>query len=148
MKTCSWFKQVEAFVDAELADSSNVEAHLDACAACRDHHDELLQWRAAVRFEAPQLSDQQFPVFMEGIRSGISETPPRARGFWALASLVAAALVIAVATFSIFNGTPPAPVQANEIESISTQIEGATVEWGDSGSGVTSIWVSIAEDDL
>lgn len=148
MKTCSWFERVEALVDGESRDGSAVEAHLSGCADCAAHRDHLLQLRAVVRGVAPILSDQQFPAFMDGIRSGISQSPPRSRGIWALTSLAAAALVIAVATFSIFNGSIPEPVRANEVESASTEIEGATVEWSDSGGGVTTIWISVSEDDL
>lgn len=148
MKTCNWFKRIEAYVDGELAATSAIETHLAGCPSCAAHRDNLLAWRAAIRPATPELNDQQFPVFMDGIRSGISGSPPRYRGFWALTSLAAAALVIAVATFSIFNGGPAAPVQADGVESVSTEIDGATVEWGSSGGGVTTIWISISEDDI
>lgn len=148
MKMCNWFRHIEAFVDGELADAGAVEFHLSNCPACAEHRKTLLQWRAAVRTEAPRLEDGQFPAFLSGIKAGLPDSEPRYRGFWALTSLAAAALVIAIATFSIFNGTTPEPVRANEVESVSTDIDGATVGWDDSGSGVTTIWISIAEDDV
>ena len=148
MKPCSWIKRVEAFADGESTAAGAVEAHLSECPGCRAHRERLLQWRAALRPEAPALSDQQFPVFMDGIRSGISQSPPRYRGFWALSSLAAAALVIAVAMFSIFDGAVPVPAEAGPVESVSTDIDGATVEWGNSGGGVTTIWISKSEDDF
>lgn len=148
MKTCTWFKRIEALVDGEAGNQAAVERHLSACTICRGYRDQLLQWRATVRGGAPTLTDEQFPAFMDGIKDGIATAPPRHRGFWALTSLAAAALVIAVALFSILNGPAPAPVQANEVESVSTEIDGATVEWGDSGGGVTTIWITIAEDEI
>ena len=54
--------------------------------------------------------------------------------------------MIAIATFSIFTG--PGPVKANEVESVSTQLNDATVHWDNSDDGVTTIWISIAEDDV
>lgn len=148
MKTCRWFEHVEALVDGEARNAGAVEAHLTGCATCEAHRTHLLQLRAAMRGAAPVLSDQQFSVFMDGIRTELSQSPPRGRGFWALTSLAAAALVIAVATFSIFNGSVPAPVRANGVESVSTEIDGATVGWTDSGGGVTTIWITTSEDDL
>lgn len=148
MKTCTWFKQIDALVDGEAPDEAAIKAHLTECAACAGYRDQILQWRAAVRAEAPALSDQQFPAFMDGIKAGIDQRPHRHGGFWALSSLAAAALVIAIAVFSIFNGPAPAPVRANEVESVSTELDGATVQWQDSGSGVTTIWISVTEDDL
>ncbi|MBX3180126.1 MAG: hypothetical protein KF886_22485 [Candidatus Hydrogenedentes bacterium] len=148
MKTCTWFNRIEALIDGEAREAEAVQAHLVACPDCTAHRDQLLRLRAAVRREAPVLSDAQFPAFMDGIRQEIGQAPARPRGFWALASLAAAALVIAVATFSIFDGAAPVPVQANEVEAVSTEIDGATVVWGDSGAGVTTIWISITEDDL
>jgi len=148
MKTCSWFERVEALIDGESRNEHAVEAHLSDCATCIAHRDHLLRLRSALRGDVPKLSEQQFPAFYDGIRSGISQSPPRSRGIWALSSLAAAALVIAVATFSIFSGSVPEPVRANEVESASTEIEGATVEWSDSGGGVTTIWISVSEDDL
>lgn len=148
MKSCSWIKRVEAYTDGQTAGGEAIEAHLAECATCANHRDTILACRAAVRAEAPPLTDEQFPAFMEGIRTGISQEPPRYRGFWALTSLAAAAMVIAVATFSILNGGAPEPVSADGVESVSTEIDGATVEWGDSGGGVTTIWISISEDDI
>lgn len=148
MKTCTWTKRVEAFVDGDSTGAEAVESHLASCAGCAAHRETLLQWRSAIRSGAPALSDQQFPAFMDGIRSGISQSPPRYRGFWALTSLAAASLVIAVAAFSIFTGSTPEPVRADGVESVSTEIDGATVEWGSSGGGVTTIWISISEDDI
>ena len=148
MKSCTWFKRVEVFLDGESGDARAIEAHLADCTLCVAHRDSLLQWRAALHREAPVLTDAQFPAFMEGISAGIQQHQPRTRGFWALTSLVTAALVIALATFSIFGGSTPEPVRANEVESATSEIDGATVQIGNSGGGVTTIWISITEDDV
>jgi anti-sigma factor RsiW len=127
-----------------------VETHVSACPDCAAHRAGLLQWREALAPAAlaPVLSDQQFPAFMEGIRAGINEPRPRVGGIWAMLSLAAAALVIAVATFSMFSAPTPDPVNANEVESVSTDIEGATVGVENGENSVTTIWISIGEDDV
>ena len=148
MNTCSWFKEVEALVDGEARDVPAAEAHVASCPDCAAHRKSLLKWRDSLApvLAVPVLSDQQFPAFMEGIRTGIHETRPRSGGIWALMSLAAAALVIAVATFSMFSG--PGPVKANEVESVSTEIDGATVGVENGENSVTTIWISIGEDDV
>ena len=150
MKSCRWFKDVEALVDGEARNAPAVETHVSDCPECAAHRDGLMKWREALAPAAsvPVLSDQQFPAFMEGIKAGIHEPRPRSRGIWALMSLAAAALVIAVATFSMFSAPSPAPVSANGVESVSTDIEGATVGVENGENSVTTIWISIGEDDV
>ena len=150
MNSCRWFKEVEALVDGEAQDPQAVETHVSGCATCSDHRAGLLRWREALApaISAPVLSDQQFPAFMEGIRAGINEPRPRVGGIWAMLSLATAALVIAVATFYMFSTPAPAPVSANEVESLSTDIEGATVGVENGDNSVTTIWISIGEDDV
>ena len=149
MKTCTWIKDIEAYVDGESRrDTLDIEKHLADCALCTEHHDSLLHVRAALGSLAakPVLSDNQFPAFMEGIHENIGAGKRHPRNFWAILSLSAAALVISIATFSIFSESDP--VRANEVESVSTQIQGATVHWDNSDDGVTTIWISVAEDDV
>jgi len=148
MKTCKWTSKVERLLDGESQEQEAVQAHLAVCTLCASHQRTLLQVRAALGAEpeVPVLSDNQFPAFMEGIQAEVSRSRQRPGGMWALMSLSAAALVIAIATFSIFTG--PGPVKANEVESVSTQLNDATVHWDNSDDGVTTIWISIAEDDV
>jgi anti-sigma factor RsiW len=150
MKNCRWFKDVEALVDGEARNAQAVESHVSDCPVCAAHRSGLLEWRAALApaLSAPVLSDQQFPAFMEGIRAGIQEPRTRSGGIWALLSLAAAALVIAVATFSMFSNPASVRVNANEVESVSTDIEGATVGVENGENSVTTIWISIGEDDV
>ncbi len=148
MSMCKWTNEVERFADGEASDTPTVEAHLATCAACSQHHATLLRFRTSLAAlpAAPVLSDEQFTAFMSGIETELSQKRRRPGGFWALMSLSAAALLIALATFSVFTG--PGPVRANEVESVSTQIDGATVHWDNSDDGVTTIWISIGEDDV
>ena len=148
MKSCNWFNDVERFVDGEARNESAVEAHLASCPACAAHRKALLAWRDSLVpvLATPVLSDQQFPAFMEGITAGIHEPHRRSGGIWALMSLAAAALVIAVATFSMFTG--PGPAKANEVESVTTDIEGASVQVETPEGGITSINVQIGKDDI
>lgn len=148
MKTCSWFSDVESLVDGEARNVSAVEAHLTACPVCAAHREALVQWRRALSpaKPAPVLSDQQFPAFMEGIKAGIEQPQRRSGGIWALVSLAAAALVIAVATFSMFTG--PTPLNADEVQSVSTEIEGASVSVETPKDGVTTINISVGKDDI
>lgn len=148
MKTCSWFGDIEALVDGESRNASTVEAHLTACPACSAHREALVQWRRALApvRPTPVLSDQQFPAFMEGIKAGIHQPQRRSGGIWALLSLAAAALVIAVATFSMFTG--PTPLNADEVQSVSTDIDGATVSVETPKDGVTTINITVGKDDI
>lgn len=148
MKTCSWFNKVESHVDGESRDALAVESHVAGCPACAAHQKRLLAWRDALvpALATPVLSDQQFPSFMEGIKTGIHEAPPRTGGIWALMSLAAAALVIAVATFSMFTG--PGPARATEVESVSSDIDGATIKVENSDGNLTTIKITIGGDDI
>jgi len=148
MSNCTWIKQIELYADGEARDAGAVEGHLAQCGECARHHTSLLRMRSAIRGlpPVPALSEAQFPAFLDGINREIARPQRRPGGFWALLSLSAAALVIAIATFSLFTG--PGPVKANEVESVSTQLDGATVRWGNSDDGLTTIWISIGKDDL
>lgn len=149
MSTCKWISKIDAYVDGESDNPQSVEDHLQTCTECAHHRDSVLQMRSAIgalTAGTPHVSDEQFRSFMNGIQDGMHTNRRSPRGFWALMSLTAAALVIAVATFSLFTG--PGPVKANEVESVSTQLDNATVHWDNSDDGVTTIWISISEDDV
>jgi len=149
MKTCRWFKEIEIYVDGETARPETVEAHLATCPACAAHRDSLLTWRGVTRpLATPVLSDEQFPAFMAGIRAELDAPRRRHGGFWALMSLTAAALVIAIAVFSIFTGPTNNPTQATEVKSVSTDIDNATVSVETPEDGVTTIRVNINKDDI
>lgn len=104
---------------------------------------------AAVTGGTPEITDAQFTHFMAGIREQL-DAPARRPVWgrvWAMASLAAAALIVAVAALSIFYHGPE-QVSANEVESGTTEIDGATVDWYDGKEGVTTVWVKTDGGDM
>jgi hypothetical protein len=95
----------------------------------------------------PEISDGQFDAFMAGIHQGITEPAPGAYRLWTSVSIAAAALIIVVALLSILYPSPE-PVTANTVESVSTDLNGATVDWYDNKEGVTTVWVKTSGDDV
>ncbi len=150
MDACRQFAEVERWIDGEAAEAAGIERHVAGCAACAKHAAFLRQTRTAVAAVATRhhISDAQFPAFMEGLRVEI-ERPQRSwRGLWALGSLVSAALVAAIALYSLVKPAP-VPVEAKtEVELFSTQIEGATTKVDYSDDGVATIWINVPEGDM
>jgi len=104
---------------------------------------ELKRMRQGVQTAAihtPEISDGQFGAFMAGINAAIAEPVPRRYPFWTTVSIAAAALIIVVAMLSILYPSPE-PVKANTVESVTTDLNNATVDWYDSKDGVTTVWV-------
>jgi hypothetical protein len=112
---------------------------------------ELAQIRRAVQDiakDTPVISDGQFGPFMAGISAGIAEPVPRRFHLWTSLSIAAAALVIVIALLSILYPSPES-VKANTVESVTTELNGATVDWYDNKDGVTTVWVKTpGGDDL
>lgn len=152
MTHCRWEKHIDAYYDGEAPDRKGVEAHLASCNTCRDYLNSLETVRHFVQDAQaayrPEIRDAQMPAFMRGIEAGLAEEAPAKshKSLWAMLSLVTAALIMALATFSMFTG--PGPVKATEIESLSTDLEGATVEWFDLDNGVTTVWINVSEEDV
>lgn len=105
--------------------------------------------RAAARAAAatPEIAPAQFPAFMDGIRQRVAPQPRGHRGFWAFASAMAAASIVAAAAFLLIVDNYRVPVAA-EIEHISTDIPGAEVHYRVSDDGMATMWVEKAEGDL
>ena len=147
MAECRWIRKVERWFDGESAESRAVERHVTACDVCAAHLTRLRTIRKTVETVAARetIGDPQFPAFMDGIRGRV-ERPVRRRhrGFWALASLSAAALIVAVVTFTMLTGGPQEAL-ATEVESCSTELEGATVGSYSSEDGTATVWVSMPE---
>ena len=94
------------------------------------------------------IAQGQFPAFMDGIRDRV-EMPVRRRGrFWTILSLSSAALVVAISIFSMF--VTPKPVKArSEVESATSDVEGATVNTQDStDDSPTIVWVHEPKRDV
>jgi hypothetical protein len=140
MSTCRWTEQVQAYFDDEPQLAAGVKAHLEQCTECASFLRALEGLRSAtLAVPRPRgIDDAQFGAFMAGIREGIESPAPRfsLRGFWAGLSLVGAATVVVLATYSIIS--EPTVIKATEVKSPSTQIEGATVDIN-SIDGVTTI---------
>ncbi len=147
MKRCNWEERVERRFDGEVSDATAVDAHVSTCAHCKAYLADLELIRSVTHTAGPvpEIADAQFNAFMDGVREGIAPKPSPWRGLWAMASLTAAAFVVAFSAFILMRGETQ-PVLATEIESVSTELAGATVYKSD--DGVTTVWVNMAEDDL
>ena len=154
MGNCQWTAQLEREFDVQGALSASTREHVDACPDCAAHYALLARMRAAVQrvSNRQEIRDPQFAAFMEGIRDRI-ETPPRpARmGWWAWSSIGTAALIVAVFTFMVIAGGPK-PVRAQtEIESVSTELDGAPVGDYTQEDGATTVctaWVNLPQGDV
>jgi anti-sigma factor RsiW len=149
-------KLVERYFDGDGSVAEEAERLIAEDAGCADHYAFLQQLRTGARNQPKQeVSDLQMGAFLAGIREQIAEPAPRhapasvfqGRSLWAGFSLAAAALLVAVSTLYIVSGDT-APVQATEVESISTDIVGATtsVEYGPEGGA--TLWINLTGDDL
>ena len=94
-----------------------------------------------------EISDSQFPAFVSGIYERVEPAPKTHRGRWALASLTAAALIVAVSAFLVVRGETP-NATATVIENATTEIEGASVHWTSSEDGDATVWVDVADGEV
>ena len=150
MAMCPWQKRVERWVDNEATDAEAVARHVDACEACAKHARNLRAVRESLRAVETEaaIHDHQFPAFLAGVRDSIERPSRRSGGVWALASLSAAALIVAVALFAMFSNGPQPAVATTEVESVATDIQGATVDSYASDNGSAVVWVNIPDGDI
>jgi hypothetical protein len=99
-----------------------------------------------------EIRDPQFSAFMNGIRERVETTPRGGRlGWWAWSSIGATALVAAVFIFMVIGGGP-APVRAQTaVESVSTELDGASVGDYSEENGtatVCTVWVNMPQGDV
>lgn len=149
MATEREYEMVDRWLDGAEMLNPALEAALSRDADLRDYEAAMRSVRSAVRAHpTPRIEDPQFRVFMDGIREGIA---PQRRWhgsrWWALTSLVAASFLISFSMFYVFWGVP-ATVRANDVEEVSTELDGASTEVKASDSGTTTIWVNYSGDDL
>jgi len=151
MIDCRWTRRVEQWFDGESSEAAGVERHVAECARCAARLETLRAVRQTVSTVAssPEIRDAQLPAFLEGIRERLAVETPRHgnRRLWALVSLSAAALVVAFSAFIVFGGKP-ARVDATVVESCTSEIQGATITTYDSEQGVTTVWLTVAGDDV
>ena len=151
MFECRWIYDVERWFDGEHPEPEAVRGHVETCAACAGRLGRLQGMRAGVQgvVKRHEIGEPQLDAFLDGIRNRIEEPRRSHRGIWALASVTAAALIVAVATLMVFTSAP-GKVDATVVESVSSEIQGATVESYSSDNGVTTIWLKVpaARDDI
>ena len=148
MYACRWMNRIEALFDGEPVDAA-AERHVAACPVCSAHLAQLQRMREGVAVVARResIQDAQFPAFYQGIQDRIEMPEPRMAHFWTILSLTTAALIVAVTVFTVWAGGPGA-VQATEVETVSTELNGAKVETYRSEDGVTTVWVTMSKDHV
>ena len=143
-------KQMAALVDGEKRYAS-ADASVLETPELQAYRDDMLRLREGAQqavARTPEISEGQFGAFMAGIRDSIEQpAPSHARGMWATVSFAAAALVVVLSLLVIFN-RPAEPVQATEVESAVTELDGVSVDCYDSPQGTTTVWVTMPENDL
>ncbi len=150
MSRCKWSEKVERWFDGETTPqvAAEVSGHVAGCLECARQVASLKQMRnMAVAVRREEIGEGQFAAFMSGVREG-AQAPRRGWGrFWALASVTAAALIAAVSTFVIISDEPQT-VDATVVESVTTDLQGATVETYEDAEGDTTIAVTMSKDDI
>lgn len=144
-------KRVAAMFDGEAPETAELKALLDAdpeLAAYYAGVQRLREGAEAVRGEA-EIGDAQFPAFMRGIRDGI-EQPVRGghRGFWAVVSMGAAAMLAAISAIVVMTGGPSEVRAHTVIEEVSTDIEGGVTSSFISEGGTATVWVEAPAKDI
>lgn len=145
-----WERDTARRFDGE---GEGLERPLDAQSAAYESGLRLLREGAQQVNRRVEIADAQFPTFLDGIREGVERPARRFGGFWAIVSLSTAALLVAFSAFLLFttgDQAPPTVVEAvtNEVETVSTEINGATVDSYTDGEGTTVLWVSTGKRDL
>jgi hypothetical protein len=101
--------------------------------------------------ETPRISDTQFSAFMNGIREGI-DAPARGHWLWAKVSLVAAALVVSMAVFVIWESKnviqPPVVDAGSIVESATSEIRDVKVKSETSDDGNAVVWMTPSQVDV
>lgn len=145
-------RQVERWFDGE-SPNETLEVPADAKAEADAYLKEMETIRDGLREAAPRpvIGDGQFPAFMSGIREGIEAGPrPARRSAWAVLSLAASALIVAVSILFILDGGGNGPhdvvsAAPTEVETASSEIDGVRIDI-DNETG--TVWVSDPGGDL
>lgn len=139
----AWF---DGHLPADAVDETSLAPELKA------HLKMLRAMRGGV--EATQkpheIADAQLSSFLAGIREEAQGEPiaPRWPGLWAYASVAAAAVVVALSTLFIVAGPPGEVAAQSEVQSYSSEIEGATVDAYTSDDGTAVVWINAPEADV
>lgn len=144
---CTYQEEAERWFDGEAGVSATIESHVESCESCKAHVAFLAECREAIAEagEKPVIADAQMPVFLEGIAEGINEPRRRFTGVFAMASGLAAALIVAVSTMTMVSPGPDPVGAESVIETVSTEIDGATVEIFDEDDATPMVWLHLPE---
>lgn len=150
MSACRWQARVERWFDGEAEHGEAVEAHVAGCESCGAFIDGLTQLRSCAQLLAakPEIADGQFPAFMQGVREKLDVPVRRFGRLWALMSLSAAALVVALSTFFVMIGGLRTVDAKTDVELYTTDIQNATVSYYRSENGTPTVWVNMPDGDM
>lgn len=150
MGKCRQMASIERWLDGELPESDAIKRHLSECPQCGAYSERLGVLRRGVQTVAmhEEIRDSQFPAFMEGVRARIDASRRRSTGIWALASVGAAALIVAGSIFVVITGGPSEVGAQTVVLEASTQLEGWRANAYTSENGTATVWVDEAEEDL
>jgi len=154
MGKCQWTARVEHEFDNAGVLNTELRGHVADCPECAGHLALLSALRRGAQSVArrEEIRDPQFSAFMSGIRERV-EAPRGVNrlGWWAWSSIGAAALIVSAFTFEVVGGGP-APVRAQtEIESVSTDLDGARIgdyQEEDGAKTVCTVWVNMPQGDV
>jgi hypothetical protein len=146
MKACKWEKRVEQWFDGRAI--SGADDHVAQCPVCRLLLRKLALLRRAASESPPEITESQFPAFFAGVRQGVETPLPAYRRVWAAASLGLAALIAAGSTFAILSGGPRPAEAQTVVESFSTDLQNATVEYYRSEDGTATLQVHYVSGDM
>lgn len=151
MNNCRWMTEVEKWFDGQATNAGQVESHIQTCTTCQKHLAGLKQLRRLSTMlkqtNTNEIRDFQLPAFIQGIHEGIDQPLRRPHRIWAIISITAAALIVAISTFLVLtNGTDT--VDATVIESTSSDLDGATIRTYDTEDGVATVWITGPQEDV
>jgi hypothetical protein len=100
--------------------------------------------------ESREISDAQLPAFLAGIREQAQGEPVAARwpGLWAYASVATAAVVVALSALFVVVGGPEEVKAQSEVQTYSSELEGATIDAYTSDNGTAVVWINAPEADV
>lgn len=150
MNKCAKSVFVERYFDGDGSVPGDFSEHLVGCRECSDYLEELRVLRrgvVAVRAELA-IEDGRFPAFMAGVESELARPSRGWGGFLAVASVVTAALIMAVSTVVIFSGEVERVEAKTEVEYVGTDLVGATTTVNYSEDGPATVWLNVPEDDM
>lgn len=150
MKTKITKQRLEAWFDGHLSADSideesltpDLKAHLGLLRAMRGG--------ARATEKSHEISDGQMPAFLAGIRDQAEGEPVAGRwpGLWAYASVATAAVVVALSTLFIVAGPPEEVAAQSEVQTFSSEIEGAQIDAYTNENGTAVVWINAPEADV